>query len=78
MSKLSTSIGALYIDWKREAAGRGWQIPPEGSHVSHPDWHEAWVRYWQAMDDYEEKIASGDQDPGRPVVPHRTGRAVGG
>lgn len=65
---MSTKVHAT---WKHRAEQRGWKVPPPTSRLAQPDWNEAWVRYWVAMDNYERKVAAGDPDPGRPVQPHR-------
>ena len=64
---MSMSEGVVYENWRREAERRGWKTP-----VNKSSPQESWVRYWVAMDDYERKVAAGDPDPGRPVVPHRS------
>lgn len=71
---LSASAGLTYAHWKREAEKRGWPRPPQDP--TDEQWVLAWARYWGAMHDYEGRIAAGETDPGRPVVPHRTGRAA--
>lgn len=68
---MSMSIGMMYANYKRDAEQRGWPAPGAGSVLDRPNWHEAWIRYWQAMERYETKVAAGDPDPGRPVQPHR-------
>lgn len=72
---MSESTGMTYARWKGTAAARGWHIPPRQAPLAE-EWMRAWVRYWVAMDEYERRIAAGDPDPGRPVVPHRTGRGT--
>jgi PRTRC genetic system protein C len=61
---------AVFQDWHLEAHRRGWAVPLNDALPK-----ESWLSYWLAMDEYERKIAAGDRDPGRPVVPHRTGGA---
>jgi hypothetical protein len=60
--------GAVYESWKRLAEQRGWKVPLNDAF---PD--QTWIDYWAAMAKYETQLAAGDPDPGRPVVPHRSG-----
>lgn len=57
--------------WEREAQRRGWKTPAPTDAMP----ADAWVRYWEAMHEYERRVKAGDPDPGRPVVPHRSGGA---
>ena len=71
---MSMSTGMVYEKWKKIAESRGWHVPPQGSPIAR--WHEAWINYWLALEEYERKVAAGEQNPGWPVRPHRTGRAA--
>lgn len=53
---------------REDAVARGWKVPPEGSPLAAPDWHEAWINYWHACARYAD-----DPTSGRPVPPHRSG-----
>lgn len=66
---MSSGIEGQYRLWKLEAERRGWGVP-----INDAIPKEAWIRYWRAMEEYERKRTAGDPDPGRPVIPHRTGR----
>ncbi len=66
---MSMSVEMVYDNWKREAERRGWKLPNNDALPK-----EAWINYWLQCEEYERKVAAGDEDPGRPVVPHRTGR----
>lgn len=68
---MSQIISMEYHNWHREAVRRGWHLP--GHEPEDESWMLAWARYWAAMDDYERRIANGEKDPGRPVIPHRSG-----
>ena len=68
---MAISVSIAYSNWKREAVTRSWHVPavdPAGEGEK-----AGWVRYWAQMNDYERQITAGATDPGRPVVPHRSG-----
>ncbi len=52
-----------YLKLKDLALVKGWHIPPDELYIS------TWIAYWKACEAYEI-----NQDAGRPVIPHRTGR----
>lgn len=63
-----------YTRRKRAAIDKGYAAPPDGSPLDADGWHDAWVRYWAAMDRYTAlKAADPAGDHGRPVQPHRSG-----
>ncbi len=65
------SIETTFVNWKREAERCGWKVPVNDAMPK-----ESWIFYWTAMEEYERKVAAGDRNPGRPVAPHRSGRAA--
>lgn len=55
------------------AAHEDWKLPAVDTIYSIFD-KMAWNSYWQQMIGHDREVAAGNSDPGRPVVPHRTGR----
>ena len=52
---------------KEAAESHGWSVP---SRPVSDDEAAGWLSYWDEMMLHDEKVAAGDKDPGRPVVPH--------
>jgi len=60
---------AIEFEQEREKAiANGWRTPRVGGNRADM---VAWLNYWKQMEDHDRKVAAGDPDPGRPVVPHR-------
>ena len=55
-----------YDDWHALAASKGWKVPMNDAFPKY-----SWIAFWKACDNYERNPESG-----RPVPPHRTGRAA--
>lgn len=62
-----STVSTEYEVCRRIAVDRGWKVP-----INDAFSQKAWITYWVAMERYEAKVAAGDPDPGRPVVPHRS------
>lgn len=60
-----------YEGHKEAAESMGWKVPTTET-VSDTQ-ATMWMNYWQEKAEYNEKIKDGNKNPGRPVVPHRSG-----
>ncbi len=52
--------------YKEAAESNGWSVPIASVQN---DTANAWMSYWQQMEDYDERIAAGCVDAGRPLQP---------
>lgn len=52
----------------QKAKKKGWMVP----RTDHID-EGAWIRFWQQEEQRAQAIHNGESDPGRPIVPHRSG-----
>ena len=68
MSKADLAVS--FEEDREEAKNNGWQQPKCGGDRNDM---VAWIQYWKQMEEHDRKVAEGDTDPGRPIVPHRSG-----
>jgi len=62
---------AVRFEQEREyAIKNGWNQPKTGGNRTNM---VVWINYWLQMKAHDKKVAGGDKNPGRPVIPHRSG-----
>lgn len=58
----------LYEELKANAGQKGWHIP--ASDPTDNQGRQVWITHWTEMFEHDLRVANGDKDPGRPVIPH--------
>ena len=58
----------MYEELKAKAIKASWKMPPLDPEEN--TGRQIWINHWVAMFEHDLKVASGDKDPGRPVIPH--------
>ncbi len=58
----------MYDELRAKAVKNGWKLPTK--EPTDNTSRQVWISHWIAMVEHDRKVAAGDKDPGRPVIPH--------